>query len=130
MRDGRSPPAEGGQPLAAHHSLFSQLALGDVGRRPKPFTNLPIRVDQRNRPREGPSGRSVRAKNPVFQFEGAFIVSECESAKSFRLVSADADPLYPHLPGQHLPLRLKIRGQRRAVFRCYTIQTMRTNIIG
>ena len=49
------------------------------------------------------------------------IVSECESAKSFRLVPADADPLYPHLPGQHLPLRLKIPGQLRAVFRCYTI---------
>jgi ferredoxin-NADP reductase len=49
------------------------------------------------------------------------IVSECESAKSFRLVPADADPLYPHLPGQHLPLRLKIPGQMRAVFRCYTI---------
>lgn len=44
------------------------------------------------------------------------IVSECESAKSFRLVAADAGTLYPHLP-----LRLKIPAQIRTVFRCYTI---------
>jgi ferredoxin-NADP reductase len=49
------------------------------------------------------------------------VVSECESAKSFYLVPADLGPLYPHLPGQHLPLRLNIPGHPHPVFRCYTI---------
>lgn len=49
------------------------------------------------------------------------VIAESESAKSFRLVSADGAALEPNLPGQHLPLRLNIPGQPRPTFRCYTI---------
>jgi ferredoxin-NADP reductase len=49
------------------------------------------------------------------------VVTESESAKSFYLVSEDGSDLAPHLPGQHLPIRLEIPGQARTVFRCYTI---------
>jgi ferredoxin-NADP reductase len=37
------------------------------------------------------------------------------------LVAEDGSALAPHLPGQHLPIRLEIPGQLRTVFRCYTI---------
>lgn len=49
------------------------------------------------------------------------ITAESESAKSFKLVSADGTPLESHFPGQHLPLRLNIPGHARPTFRCYTI---------
>jgi ferredoxin-NADP reductase len=49
------------------------------------------------------------------------IVEESESAKSFTLIPLDGEPLAPFLPGQHLPLRLKIAGQPRPVIRCYTL---------
>ncbi len=49
------------------------------------------------------------------------VIPESGSAKSFHLVAADGSPLAEHLPGQHLPIRLTIPGQPRAVFRCYTI---------
>lgn len=49
------------------------------------------------------------------------VVSETELVKSFHLVAESGEPVEPHLPGQHLPLRLTIPGQARPVFRCYTI---------
>jgi uncharacterized protein len=49
------------------------------------------------------------------------VVAESELVKSFHLVAEDRTPLETHLPGQHLPLKLTIPGQLRAVFRCYTI---------
>jgi ferredoxin-NADP reductase len=41
--------------------------------------------------------------------------------KSFHLVGEDEAALEPHLPGQHLPLKLAIPGQARPAYRCYTI---------
>ena len=49
------------------------------------------------------------------------VVAESELVKSFHLVTEDGGPLEPHLPGQHLPLKLTIPGQARPVYRCYTI---------
>jgi len=49
------------------------------------------------------------------------IVVESESAKSFYLVPSDGGGLSPYLPGQHLPIRLRIPGRPQPVVRCYTL---------
>lgn len=49
------------------------------------------------------------------------IVQESETAKSFYLVPAKGEPLMPYLPGQHLPLRLAMRGRSQPLVRCYTL---------
>ena len=49
------------------------------------------------------------------------IVRESETAKSFYLVPADGGALAPYLPGQHLPIRLAMRGLPKPIIRCYTL---------
>jgi ferredoxin-NADP reductase len=48
------------------------------------------------------------------------VVVESESAKSFYLLPSDGKSLSPYLPGQHLPIRLRIPG-RQPIIRCYTL---------
>lgn len=54
------------------------------------------------------------------------VVSESELVKSFHLVAENGAALEPHLPGQHLPLKLTIPGEARPVYRCYTISNYGT----
>ena len=49
------------------------------------------------------------------------IVVESESAKSFYLAPSNGEDVCPYLPGQHLPIRLKIPGRSSPVIRCYTL---------
>lgn len=54
-------------------------------------------------------------------FEVKKIVDESRSIRSFHLQPADGAGLIPHEAGQHLPIRLRIPGIDRPVFRTYTL---------
>uniref|UniRef100_UPI00398C3802 FAD-binding oxidoreductase n=1 Tax=Rhizobium mayense TaxID=1312184 RepID=UPI00398C3802 len=49
------------------------------------------------------------------------IVDESATIKSFHLQPGDGAGLLPHAPGQHLPIRIKLPGEDKAVIRTYTL---------
>lgn len=49
------------------------------------------------------------------------IVDESATIKSFHLRPGDGAGLLPHAAGQHLPIRIKLPGENRAVIRTYTL---------
>ncbi|AYG63817.1 FAD-binding oxidoreductase (plasmid) [Rhizobium jaguaris] len=56
-------------------------------------------------------------------FRVAKIVDESALIRSFHLEPADGNGLIPHLPGQHLPIRLTPKEADKAVIRTYTLST-------
>lgn len=51
----------------------------------------------------------------------ARIVDESESIRSFHLHADDGAGLLPHLPGQHLPIRVQLPGSDQHTIRTYTL---------
>ncbi|WP_368518561.1 pyridoxamine 5'-phosphate oxidase family protein [Rhizobium sp.] len=49
------------------------------------------------------------------------IVDESATIKSFHLQPGDGAGLLPHVAGQHLPIRIKLPGEDKAVIRTYTL---------
>ncbi|WP_368517240.1 pyridoxamine 5'-phosphate oxidase family protein [Rhizobium sp.] len=49
------------------------------------------------------------------------IVNESATIRSFHLRPGDGAGLLPHAAGQHLPIRIKLPGENRAVIRTYTL---------
>ena len=49
------------------------------------------------------------------------VVQESESIRSFHLTADDGAGLLPHLPGQHLPIRLQLPGSDKPILRTYTL---------
>ena len=49
------------------------------------------------------------------------IVDESATIKSFHLRPGDGAGLLPHAAGQHLPIRIKLPGEEKAVIRTYTL---------
>ncbi|WP_117195548.1 2Fe-2S iron-sulfur cluster-binding protein [Rhizobium terrae] len=49
------------------------------------------------------------------------IVDESATIKSFHLQPGDGAGLLPHAAGQHLPIRIKLPGENKAVIRTYTL---------
>lgn len=51
------------------------------------------------------------------------IVDESPAIRSFHLTPADDAGLVPHLPGQHLPIRVSLPGEARPALRTYTLSS-------
>jgi len=56
-------------------------------------------------------------------FRIAKIIDESAAIRSFHLEPADGNGLIPHLPGQHLPIRLTPKGADKPAIRTYTLST-------
>jgi ferredoxin-NADP reductase/predicted pyridoxine 5'-phosphate oxidase superfamily flavin-nucleotide-binding protein len=60
-------------------------------------------------------------RNAWRPFAVAAIVQESVSVRSFYLEPADGHAVAPHLPGQHIPIRVFVPGQAAPLLRTYTL---------
>jgi ferredoxin-NADP reductase/phenylpropionate dioxygenase-like ring-hydroxylating dioxygenase large terminal subunit len=70
---------------------------------------------------EAEAAQPVEDRNTYRPFEIIRVERESDVISSFYLRRADGGPLAPALPGQFLPIRVTIPGQKRPMLRTYTI---------